>query len=340
MALTSSPRSQGLPTVDRVRSLPDEDFWGIGKRPFDEFLDTVREELSASGSDASLIPKTIEDLFNVLRVWRQAGGEDEWADCVRTCREHPLKALVHEDPFTYRAFSKPRGYAGDAEMMDFIYSREDQRFRPPASWIGGHVFDYTTSSPASRGVRARRGFVSGSIDRVALEIPAAHVLSVASGHLREAELCEAVKHQQLGRYVALDADPLSLAQVEQAYGHLGVEAIEADIRELVAGRLEIGDYDLIYTTGLYDYLSQRLGRRLAANLFRMLRPRGRLVIANFLPGIHDVGYMEAYMDWFLVYRNREEMINLTMEIPQEEIRDITLWSEQNQNILFLEVSKA
>ncbi len=83
-----------------------------------------------------------------------------------------------------------------------------------------------------------------------------------------------------------------------------------------------------------------MGRRLASNLFRMLRPKGRLVIANFLPDIRDVGYMEAYMDWFLVYRNREQMINLTMEIPQAAIRDIILWSEENQNILFLEVKKA
>jgi hypothetical protein len=29
-----------------------------------------------------------------------------------------------------------------------------------------------------------------------------------------------------------------------------------------------------------------------------------------------------------------------MDIPQADLRDIILWSEENQNILFLEVKKA
>jgi SAM-dependent methyltransferase len=251
-----------------------------------------------------------------------------------------LKALVHQDPFTYRAFSKPRGYAGDAEMIDYIYGREEHWAPPHTTPIGSYVFDYTTMSPASKGVRTRRGFVADLLDRLADEIPMPHVLSVAAGHLREVELSAAVKRRRLGRYAALDADPHSLALVERCYGRFGVETVAADIRELFTARRDIGQFDLVYTMGLYDYLPQRLGRRLAASLFRRLRRRGRLVIANFLPEIHDIGYMEAYMDWFLVYRNREEMVNLTMDIPQADLRDIILWSEENQNILFLEVKKA
>jgi hypothetical protein len=74
-------------------------------------------------------------------------------------------------------------------------------------------------------------------------------------------------------------------------------------------------------------------------MFQMLRPGGRLVVANFLPGVRDVGYMEAYMDWNLIYRTRRDMIDLTMEIPETEIDSITLFSEENQNIIFLDVTK-
>jgi len=27
------------------------------------------------------------------------------------------------------------------------------------------------------------------------------------------------------------------------------------------------------------------------------------LVANFLPGLHDVGCMEAYMGWHLIYRD-------------------------------------
>jgi hypothetical protein len=76
-----------------------------------------------------------------------------------------------------------------------------------------------------------------------------------------------------------------------------------------------------------------------ARLFEMLRPGGHLVVGNFLPGIHDVGYMETFMDWHLVYRTRLEMVDLTMEIPQPRIRSIRLVVEENQNVIILDLRK-
>ena len=38
----------------------------------------------------------------------------------------------------------------------------------------------------------------------------------------------------------------------------------------------------------------------------MLKENGRLLIANFMPSNPDMGYMEAFMGWELLYRTREE----------------------------------
>ena len=65
-----------------------------------------------------------------------------------------------------------------------------------------------------------------------------------------------------------------------------------------------------------------------------------LLVANFLPGIPDVGYMESFMDWKLIYRNRGDMIQLADQIPQAAIRDIHIVAEENQNVIFLLVTKA
>jgi extracellular factor (EF) 3-hydroxypalmitic acid methyl ester biosynthesis protein len=75
-------------------------------------------------------------------------------------------------------------------------------------------------------------------------------------------------------------------------------------------------------------------------MFQMLRPRGQLLVANFLPGIPDVGYMESFMDWKLIYRNRADMIHLADQIPQAAIRDIHIVAEENQNVIFLLVTKS
>jgi cyclopropane fatty-acyl-phospholipid synthase-like methyltransferase len=139
--------------------------------------------------------------------------------------------------------------------------------------------------------------------------------------------------------VALDADAQSAAEVQQCYSGYGVEAVTASFRRLLSKKSGTGEFDLVYSTGLFDYLNQRTGRRLTASMFQMLRPGGTLLIANFLPGVRDIGYMEAFMDWNLIYRSRHDMIDLTSDIPETEVKDIQLVSEECKNIIFLALTR-
>jgi hypothetical protein len=275
-----------------------------------------------------------------LQARRLEMNDGAWGEFARLCLGHPLRRLLHEDPFTHRAFSKPRGYAGDAALLDFIYGEEEGWPGPDASDVGKSIFASTTRSAACEAVRARRAFIANFVDRRAEEIPHPYLLSIAAGHLREAELCVAVKRRKLGRYVALDSDRESLAEVQHSYGRFGVEPLAASVRQLLTHRLDLGPFDFVYATGLFDYLPLAAARRLTAAMFGMLRPRGSLLIANFLPGIRDVGYMESFMDWKLIYRDRGAMLQLADEIPQEGIREIRIVAEENQNIIFLLVTRA
>ncbi|MCI0377978.1 MAG: hypothetical protein L0215_10250 [Gemmataceae bacterium] len=282
----------------------------------------------------------MRDLLPVLQARRLKSSEPEWAEYVEVCLRHPLRELLHQDPFTLRAFTKPRGYAGDADLLDFIYGREEGWPVPAdTSDLGRKIFQFTTGSAACEAVRARRGFIADLVDQVAEEFTKPHVLSIASGHLREALLCSMVKRRRFGRYMALDSDPLSLEEVQRCYGNHGVVTHQATIRQLLTQRVELGLFDLVYSMGLYDYLQLPAAQRLTAALFELLRPRGRLLLANFLPGILDVGYMESYMGWKLIFRTRQEMLALAEEIPLVEIRDIRLFAEDNQNIIFLQLTK-
>lgn len=257
---------------------------------------------------------------------------------IRIGRSHPIRSLVHEDPFTSRAFHKPRGYAGDAVMMDYIYGREEDWSPPPASELGKAIFQYTTSAPASAGVRERRCYVAEMLDNVGRNAGNS-VLSVAAGHLREASLSLAVRRQRFERFVAMDADEESLNEIEKRYGRHGIEAVAANVRRMLTGPLDLGEFDVIYSTGLYDYLADSTAKRLTYNLFDCLKPNGRLVIANFLPDIRDVGYMEMYMDWHLIYRDRGQMLSLADDIAQSQVRELRLVAEQNENVVIMEITK-
>jgi SAM-dependent methyltransferase len=280
----------------------------------------------------------MDELCIALHARKMASDPEDWAAFIQRCRDHQLMGLLHQDPFTFRAYSKPRGYAGDAEMMDYIYGREEDWAPPPASPLGHSIFEYTTAAPAPEGVRARRAFIASQIDRLAEETHFPRILSIASGHLREVGLSSSIRRRKIGRLVALDADALSSAEVTRCYSRLGVESVTATFRRLLSTRGD-KEFDLVYSTGLFDYLNARWARRLVTSMFNVLRPGGNLLVANFLPGIRDVGYMETFMDWNLIYRSRQDMIELTMDIPEEEIKRVTLISEECRNILFLQVTR-
>ncbi|MCI0684275.1 MAG: class I SAM-dependent methyltransferase [Gemmataceae bacterium] len=282
----------------------------------------------------------MRELLPVLQARRLKSSEPEWSQFVDVCLRHPLRELLHQDPFTCRAFSKPRGYAGDAILMDYIYGREEGWPLPEGTTeLGRRIFDFTTASAACEAVRARRGYIADLVDVLSEEIGRPHILSVASGHLREGLLCSTIKRRRFGRYVAMDSDPSSLEEVARVHGGHGVETSNVTIRQLLTDRHDLGQFDLIYCTGLYDYLQLPAAQRLTAVLFELLRPRGRLLIANFLPGVPDVGYMESYMAWKLIFRTRQEMLAISEEVPLADIRDIRLFAEDNQNIIFLQMMK-
>ena len=304
------------------------------------FLNAVVSNLRSSAIETQEVHASVHRLCIECKKLRDQLTPDAWVSCVKQIRESDLMSLVHQDPFTSRAFNKPRGYAGDAVMMDYIYGL-DEGWQPPAtSLLGQGIFQYTISASASAGVRARREHLAEKLDEIARSNALPEVMAVASGHLREASMSSAVRRRKFGRFVALDADAESLLEVERSFGRFGVQCELADIRKMLKGRMDFGKFDLIYSTGLYDYLNEQTAQKLSYHLFSMLKPGGKLVLANFLPTIHDIGYMEACMDWFLVYRDRMDMMGLTELIDQVEMRDIQISVEKNQNIIFLEVTRA
>ncbi len=304
-----------------------------------ELLDQAHSEL-LQAQDRVAFHSVLDRLISNLQQVRVHADDTVWMDWVRCCRNHPLRELFLEDPFTRRSCEKPRGYAGDAVLLDYIYGVEENWPEPEMSSLGQMIFEYTSRSAAPEGVRARRAYIARQIDDLAERKTTPDILSVACGHFREALLSSALKRKKLGHVMALDSDPRSLEVVDREYETWGIQTESINARTLLTGQADLGHYDLVYSLGLFDYLKANTSRRLASFLFHSLRPGGRLIIANFLPGIKDIGYMEAFMDWDLIYRNRREMIDMTMDIPEEEVEGISLKAEENQNIIFLEVTRS
>jgi SAM-dependent methyltransferase len=276
-------------------------------------------------------------LFSGLREYYLTSDGPAWEEVVAACRHHRVRSLVHQDPVTRRSHDKPRGYAGDAELLDLIYRRTPPFVREEESRLGLDLYRFWDNEPGASAVRRRRELIASLIDEVIGRAASPRILAVAAGHLRELDLCRGLDPEGQLDLVALDQDPLSLEEVRRSYGALGVTTLCAKVASLILGRLRSGHFDLIYAAGLYDYLDEDTSVRLTSTLLGMLKPGGRLVFANFLPAIYAIGYMKTFMDWHLIHRDTDELLALAARAADDRRCSMRTFVEENINISFADI---
>lgn len=279
----------------------------------------------------------MHNLFTGLSQLKREARDEEWQQFAnRDWQSHPVKSLIHQDPLTRRAFEKPRGYAGDAELIDFIYGLRDL---PQTSSTGAAIYGHMFEATAAKAVRARRDILAERLDAIADQVERPRVLAIACGHLREAQKSKAVAEGRIGEFVGLDQDRISLALLEQEQAAFGVKPVHGSVKSILKGEATFQNFDFVYSTGLYDYLSQPIATGLTTKLFGMLKPGGQLLVANFLTGVPDVGYMETFMGWPLIYRTDDELADVASGIDRAQIASQRTFRDPLQNIVFLEVKK-
>jgi hypothetical protein len=325
-AVTSNPRGI-LPSVYSANRIggyrPPQQAWAG--------LDTAYEMIF-SGQ----VPEGMTFLAqHLLRVKNEAGSDWERMALALT-QSHPLGRLLWQDPFTYHSYSKPRGYSGDAELLDYLYgilpAPDD------TTPLGREVFDFMIRQQGSLSVQSRGRILAKLVDETADQFDSPRILSIACGHLREAANSQALKEGRIGEFVALDQDVDSLAEVDRLYGN-SVRTFNGSVRTILGEKTKFNDYHFVYAAGLYDYLSERIAKRLTRLMFDMVAPGGRLLIANFAPTLPENGYMETFMNWTLIYRNPEEMTVLDKEIATDAWKSRRLFWDEHENIIFLELIK-
>ena len=276
-----------------------------------------------------------------LKSLRQRVSPRSWELFCRTeCIGHPVRYLLHQDPLTERAFFKPRGYPGDPVLIDLFYGQDGAKGRvEDATALGQEIYKYTSAAPAARALKRRKELLATMIDRVTSDSKARHIMTLGCGHLREAEMSTAVKERRVERFLAVDRDLDSLSVVREKFGPLGVETATSSVNELIDGADTLGKFDMVYAAGPYDHLNRWLATRLTNALFHSVRPGGLLLVTNFVHGIRDAGYMEAFMDWHLNFRNATDMFALTSALPEDDIADRRTFAEESGGIVFLAVRR-
>lgn len=260
---------------------------------------------------------------------------------------HPLLLCA---PFVHRTYSKPLGFAGDYEMMNIIVRNGLEGKTLYAKLINA----YLLGQVAPQAVRNRVGFLQDKIvdetSRVVRLGRTANVYCIACGPAWEVQ--KFLKDSSLADHAhfrLLDFNDETLQHtsavingIQRKYNRkTSVKFVKDSVQNLLKGAVKAAlnepRYDLIYCSGLYDYLSDRVIKMLNTYLYDRLQPGGLLVVGNFAPNTPVRNFMEHFSEWFLIYRDGKQLAALAPE--QASPTDCNVVSELTGANIFLEVRK-
>jgi extracellular factor (EF) 3-hydroxypalmitic acid methyl ester biosynthesis protein len=223
---------------------------------------------------------------------------------------HIMSSEIHR-----RTNLKPRGYAGDAEMMQLIYDN---------GYEGGTLFGkllhkYAVEMPGAEAVRARRSLVADLLraTRARFEDAAPfRFLSVASGPALELhDLYVSAADVRDFECTLLDQDPLALdaarrtiAAVSARHGPVRATLVDESVRTMLRDRRlaeRLGRFHFIYSMGLFDYLTGPVAKAVLARLYELVARGGTITIGNYHVENASRTYMAYWLDWPLFLRTEE-----------------------------------
>ena len=216
----------------------------------------------------------------------------------------------------HQAWRKPRGYAGDFEMLARIHDR--QLCDDPL----GRLFDrYFQAQAAPQAVRHRMQMVTDEIVKwVRSNLDETRIVSFGSGPgLDVLDSIEQLSPADRPRatFTLMDLDPRALefaqARLEPHAQGARLHFVNENLFRLaknprVAKWLD--GADLVFCTGLFDYLDDSTAAAMLSVLWQQIAAGGKLWVFNFSPVNPTRAYMEWLGNWYLTYRSEGQLQSL------------------------------
>jgi len=305
------------------------------KSKFDEFdmaFPPVQRQIDFIEENRKEIYKKLGNYFS--EIWDIAMKCDEKGYNVhRSYFQQMLHPLVEEIVEINRhIYRKPLGYAGDYMVMNYIYDYHRERYLGSSSYEM-LINNYTCNIPISRSNIARKEFFKRKILETIKTKDNASIVSVGCGPLRE--LIELLKEGTIIKpflFKCVDFEKGAIEYVKKALEEidqekkkfLSIEYFHQNIINIIKNKEikeKIRSQDLIYCSGVTDYLRDKIAGRLVRELFQLLNSGGVLIVCNAsLENSSHRSYYEMLGEWYLHHRTKGELLDWTKHIENADVK--------------------
>ena len=224
------------------------------------------------------------------------------------------------------AFAKPRGYAGDFEMIERIY---DKVISPDARLERWDRFFHEGAAP--KAVRNRAHYIHDILKGGGYR----SLLSLGCGSACDLSMTNEGDHVE--RMTLVDADGDAIAKARE---NLRNPATKYTLLHKNAFRLKLEEtFDIVWSAGLFDYLNTRRAVFLLKRARESMEDGARIIIGNFSKENNPSRpYMELVGEWRLIHRSEQEMADL-MTAAGFDAKNVTVESDETGVNLFANAIK-
>lgn len=264
-------------------------------------------------------------------------------ESLKTYTENTLTRRLCGGETWRRSFEKPQGYPGDFRIMNFMYDGTPKGDSIAAMFL--HLTGVIAGQPiVSRMLRLAELIVERGA-AIAESGETVNIMSVGAGPARELERIAALSPagaRWRATLVDQESEALEYAVANVRRRKLGVEVtpLNVSFKEMLAPSGLSGHFsgqDIIYSSGLVDYLSPMAAQRFVRRMYDYLRPGGLVIIGNVnnLP-TGTIWPMEHVLDWTLYFRSEAEMRAMAAGFDPSQVAIV---EDEMRAIYFLAVRK-
>jgi extracellular factor (EF) 3-hydroxypalmitic acid methyl ester biosynthesis protein len=264
---------------------------------------------------------------------------------------HPLMLT---SPFGNRAYYKPLGYAGDYQMVDMMIRPPGEGDNLFAKMINIWLLGQTPAEAHRNRVAYLERKLLEEARRARTRSRKLRVFNLGCGPAGEIQRFASMPDLALPvDFCLVDFNVETLEFIKRKLESkasinrsLSFHTLRKSVNQILKDGARSspslgGKYEYIYCAGLFDYLADPVCKQLMTIFYEMLEPGGLIVATNASDAVNALRpfrySMEYILDWYLIYRNRKQFLQVVPNQAGED--EVSVTADATGANLFLEVRK-
>lgn len=313
---------------------------------FNKNLENIEKRCFVQGENPDeLLTAVTKSIIDMSYVCEEFENEVKGKDFIKKAQVAFREKTNHffsQSYFMNRARTWPQGYPGDYKTLESVY-----RNIPMSSGIGFYLDQHFLSTALGAAVRGR---LEKLVELLKTELgnrKEPKILDIACGSCRELfELAFDIKESGAkANCIDFDSDALNFSSNRMSY--LGLHPGQTEFRKYNALKMvshernlkEFGMRDVIYSTGLFDYLEDAVLIRMIKSLYQLLNDNGRLIVSFKDCRRYRTQEYHWFVDWNAFSQRKEEDMRALFEKAGIPFSALTAVREQSGVIIFFIATK-